>query len=97
MTLDKLIKADADISLEYGAYGCSIQQIDELSDLLNAQAGVLGSELVGAGLGGCVIALIDKNKADSIIDAVNRKYYDKYGYEHGAQIFSASSGSSVLY
>lgn len=95
--LDKLIKADADISLEYGAYGCSTQQIDELSDLLNAQAGVLGSELVGAGLGGCVIALIDKNKADSIIDAVNRKYYDKYGYEHGAQIFSASSGSSVLY
>ena len=95
--LDKLIEGNADISLEYGAYGCSTEQIDELSGLLNAQHGVLGSELVGAGLGGCVIALVEKNKADSIIDAVNRKYYDKYCYEHGAQIFSASSGSSVLY
>ena len=58
---------------------------------------MLGSELVGAGLGGCVVALVEKCKANSIIDTLNKNYYDKYGYEHGAQIFTPASGSGVLF
>ncbi len=95
--LDALIETDADASLQCGAYGCSTEQIDYLCDVLDRTDGVLGSEIVGAGLGGCVIALVEKAKADDIIAVINREYYDKYGYEHTAGVYSASDGSCVIY
>lgn len=95
--LEQLIKDNTPFEMQYGSYKCSTHEIDSLCDLLNATQGVLGSELVGAGLGGCVIALIEKDKANSIIDAVNRGYYDKNSLPHAADVYSASSGSSVIF
>ena len=40
---------------------------------------------------------IEKSKAESIIDVVNRDYYDKYGFTYAANVYSASSGSSVMF
>ena len=96
-TLDELAAENADVALQSGSYGCSTDQIDVLCDLLNGTDGVIGSELVGAGLGGCVIALVEKDKAEEIIKTVNERYYDIYGYEHGANVFTSACGSSVLY
>ncbi len=96
-TLDVLAASNADVAFQCGAYGCSTEQIDGLCDLLNKTDGVLGCELVGAGLGGCVIALVEVGEAKRVIDVVNQQYYDKYGYEHSANVFISSSGSSVLY
>lgn len=95
--LDELIEQNAPFELQSGAYRCSTVEIDALCDLLNETEGVLGSELVGAGLGGCVVALIKKEAADAVIDAVNKGYYDKYGYPHAAQVYSASSGSTIIF
>lgn len=95
--LDKLSKDNADVALQYGAYDCSTPEIDYLCDTLNETDGVLGSELVGAGLGGCVVALVEKAKADSIISVLNEKYYDKYGFDRAANVYSASHGSVVMY
>lgn len=95
--LDRLVAEDADPALQCGAYSCSTEQIDGMCDLLNATDGVLGSEIVGAGLGGCVIALVEKEKAESVIEVLNEHYYDKYGYAHAANVYSASSGSSVIF
>lgn len=95
--LDELIQQNAPFELQCGAYRCSTTQIDELCDLLNRTEGVLGSELVGAGLGGCVVALIRKDAADSVIDVVNKEYYDRFGYPHSAMVYTASHGSSVMF
>ena len=95
--LDELIEKNAPFELQTGAYRCSTVEIDALCDLLNATDGVLGSELVGAGLGGCVVALIQKDAAESVIDAVNKGYYDRLGYPHAAQVYTASPGSSVIF
>lgn len=95
--MEGFAQRDTDIAEVYGAYGCSTPQIDYLSDLLNSTDGVLGSQLAGAGLGGCVVALVEKEKAYSIIDVVNRQYYDKYQIEYGANVFFASAGSSVTF
>ncbi len=95
--LDELEKNNADVAYQYGAYDCSTEKIDYLCDTLNATDGVLGSELVGAGLGGCVIALVEKAKADSIISVINEKYYDKYGFDRAANVYSASHGSVVMF
>lgn len=96
-TLDALAATDADPAMQSGAYGCSTERIDRLCDLLNSTDGVLGSEIVGAGLGGCVIALIEKAKAQSILDRVNREYYDAYGCPHAANVYLPSPGSAVLF
>ena len=95
--LRELEEANADISLECGVYDCSTPEIDYLCDTLNETDGVLGSEIVGAGLGGCVVALVEKAKAESIIEVINEKYYDKYGFDRAANVYSASHGSVVMY
>ena len=95
--LEKLALENADIAFQYGAYDCSIPEIDYMCDMLNNENGVLGSQLIGAGLGGCVIALVEKRKANDVIESLNSKYYDKYNFEHAAQIFTPSPGSCVLF
>jgi len=94
--LKHLADDEADLAFQCGAYACSIPQIDALCDLLDSTPGVLGSELVGAGLGGCIVALVKKDQAAEIIDVLNKKYYAKYGVEPGhANVYQPSQGSSV--
>ena len=96
--LKRLSADDADLAFQCGAYACSVPQIDELCDLLDSTPGVLGSELVGAGLGGCIVALVKKEKAADIIDVLNNKYYAKYGVGPGhANVYQPSEGSSVKF
>lgn len=95
--LDELISRDEDVDLTYGAYACSTEKIDYLCDLLNSCDGVLGSQLVGAGLGGCVVALVEKEKANDIIEIINTDYYDKFNYNRSANIYISSQGSKVYY
>ena len=95
--LKKLAEENAELHQQCGAYGCSTKQIDSLSDLLNATEGVLGSQIIGAGLGGCVVALVEREKSGYVIDVLNKEYYDKHGYEHSAVAYTPSSGSTVLY
>lgn len=95
--LDELIAQNTPFELQGGAYRCSTVEIDALCDLLNSTDGVLGSELVGAGLGGCVVALIKKDAAEKVIEAVNKGYYDRFGYPHAAQVYTASAGSTVIF
>ena len=95
--LQQLAQEQAPLDQQSGVYGCSTPQIDGLCDLLNATDGVLGSQIIGAGLGGCVIALVKKAQAEQIVELLNREYYDLHGYEHSATIYTPSSGSAVLY
>jgi galactokinase len=95
--LDALATEEADPMLQCGAYGCSTPRIDALCDLLNATPGVLGSSLVGAGLGGCIIALIEKQAADSVISVLNTKFHDKEGLPRSAVVYTPSAGSKVIY
>ena len=95
--LEVLALENAPLEQQCGAYSCSTERIDELCDMLNVQEGVLGSQIVGAGLGGCVIALVKKEKSEEVIDILNREYYDKYGYSRSAVTFTPSSGSAVMY
>ena len=57
-----------------GEYECSTPRIDALCDRLNATSGVLGSQLVGAGLGGCVIALVETSVVASLLAALKPEF-----------------------
>lgn len=82
--LDYLIKLpdnnpEKQLFRQPGAYRCSIKETDYLVDLLLRQKGVIGAQLAGAGLGGCVIALVDEKYIKEVVDILYREYYDKYG------------------
>lgn len=76
--------------LGMGEYECSTRKIDALCDRLNATPGVLGSQLVGAGLGGCVIALVKVDCASTVIDGLARDRYSSF-------VCNPARGSSVEY
>ncbi len=79
-----------------GAYACSVPVIDELVDFLLTQDGVMGAELSGAGLGGCIITLVRRDCAEDLLAALKREYYDKNVLPMGAQPYFPVSGSMVF-
>ncbi len=50
----------ADIAELPGDYGCSLPDLDRIVDLARRQPGVEGAQLAGAGLGGCIMVLVQK-------------------------------------
>lgn len=89
--LGELMKASHDGDrLGEGEYECSTKRIDALCDRLNVTSGVLGSQLVGAGLGGCVIALVSNRYADSLVAGLAADGYHAF-------ICRPSEGSRVEY
>ena len=86
-------------ALEYecGAYACSTERIDTMCDLLNSTEGVYGSAIAGAGLGGCVLALVDKNLAGEVLERLNSEFYDRNSLPRSAFVCNPSEGSKVLY
>ncbi len=81
----------------HGAYACSTPRIDGLCDLLNSTPGVYGAQLVGAGLGGCVVALVAKERADAVLETLARDFYGKLGLPPAAFVCVPSAGSGVRY
>ena len=85
------------LQYESGSYACSTPRIDGLCDLLNSTEGVHGSALAGAGLGGCVIVLVDREKTDSVMKRINEDFYDRNGLPRSAFVCNPSDGSKVYY
>ncbi len=58
-----------------GSYRCSLPEIDLMADLANSVPGVVGSQLAGAGLGGCMMVLIRSNAVNELTRVLEEKYY----------------------
>ncbi len=95
--LIKCAETEADIAKQPGAYGCSVPEIDALCDMLDVTDGVLGSQMLGAGLGGCIAVLVEKNKADRVLQKLKSEYYDKHGFPMLAEVYLPCDGSSVKF
>ena len=55
-------------------YEVSCPELDFIVDYLGASEGVLGARMMGAGFGGCVLALIKKEKVNKIFSAIKGEY-----------------------
>ena len=95
--LDDLAARNVNYADAVGAYGCSTPRIDSLCALLDRTPGVLGSELAGAGLGGCVLALVEADRAEAVLDTLAREFYAPLGASPAAFVCAPSSGASVLW
>ena len=96
--LEEMARDGVDLSQVPGGYRCSTQAIDALCRMLDEFPGVLGSQMVGAGLGGCVVALVRKDASLRVVEMLRREYYEKNGLDSGsAHIFVPSSGTAVIF
>jgi N-acetylgalactosamine kinase len=78
-----------------GSYRCSTPALDFLVDAA-LQAGALGAQLSGAGLGGCVMALAHRNDAERIAQQVTDAYAKVLGRKLTWFIAEPCDGAEVL-
>jgi galactokinase len=49
--------------------------VDELVDICDSVDGCLGSQILGAGLGGCIMALVKAEAVESLTQLLLENYY----------------------
>jgi len=57
-------------------YGVSTTEVEQLIDLIRSDPNVLGARLMGGGFGGNILALTTREHADSLIQRVQKHYYE---------------------
>jgi len=73
----------------------STPELDLLVDLL-VEHGAYGARLTGAGFGGCVVALAQRNRADDLVARVLPRYADATGLDPSAFTVRASAGAGAV-
>ena len=79
-----------------GGYGCSIPEIDKMVDIALSVEGVKGAQLSGAGLGGCMMALVHKNSYENLKAKMIRDYYEPSSLEPDMFICRPVAGSGLI-
>jgi galactokinase len=76
-------------------YGVSTPELDLLVEML-VDHGAAGARLTGAGFGGCVVALVQRNHADNIAAKAARSYEAETGREATAFVVHAVDGAGEI-
>jgi galactokinase len=76
-------------------FAVSTPELDLLVDLL-VEHGAIGARLTGAGFGGCVVALVQRNHADDCAARTLAAYRDETGLEPHAFVVRAVDGAGPL-
>ena len=99
---DRARRENARLFRQPGAYDVSCAELDEMVDVAMTVSGVLAAGLVGAGLGGCIAALVHKDhkdqkgQPDAITTAMEEQYYKPHGLPTMVQQCVGVGGSGVL-
>jgi N-acetylgalactosamine kinase len=65
----------AQLDMQPGYYACSTVEIDRMVDSVSEVEGVAGAQIAGAGLGGCIMVLTQKEAVPEVRRALLRGYY----------------------
>jgi galactokinase len=76
-------------------FGVSTPELDTLVDVL-AASGAAGARLTGAGFGGCVVALVQRNHADDVLAKTTLRYLAATGIEPIGFVTRAVDGARVI-
>jgi N-acetylgalactosamine kinase len=86
----------AQLYAQPGAYACSIPEIDSMVDIALQTPGVLGAQISGAGLGGCMMVLAESDARDLVVQRLNELYYEPNDRMPEASAFVPIAGCSAL-
>jgi N-acetylgalactosamine kinase len=87
---------EADLVLQPGAYACSTPEIDWMVDVALQVPGVLGAQILGAGLGGCILVLVREDACNAVQEALTDRYYAPRGLEPEMFVCQPVAGSGVI-
>jgi N-acetylgalactosamine kinase len=79
-----------------GGYNVSLPEIDTLVDIALATEGVIGAGLVGAGMGGCIVAVVEDKRATQLIENMVEQYYGPRNLPARAEIITPVGGLCVM-
>jgi len=79
-----------------GGYNVSLPEIDMLVDIAMAAPGVLGAGLVGAGMGGSIVAVVEDEHARQFIENMAEQYYRPRNLPVGAEIITPVGGLCTM-
>ncbi|HAA74710.1 TPA: hypothetical protein DCE37_06295 [Candidatus Latescibacteria bacterium] len=94
--LDRLISEAHPLSEQAGGYDCSCEELDHLTDIANTVPGCVGAGLTGGGLGGCVLAVVEEDGVDTLVQAVNEQYYGPRNLPNGTLVCSSAEGACLI-
>lgn len=89
-------RVQAELWRQPGAYGCSCEELDRIVDIARTVPGVVGANLTGAGLGGCVVALVHETEVTGLIDELANRYYGPLGLEPSTMVCSSVHGAGRI-
>ena len=77
-------------------YEVSCRELDLLADALNAQPGVLGARMTGAGFGGCVLAVVRRELIAAVTTACGEVYQSATGVQVKWTVTGAGPGAALV-
>lgn len=86
----------SDLALQPGAYACSTPEIDWMVDVALRVPGVLGAQILGAGLGGCILVLVREEACNAVQHALTERYYLPRALSPEMFVCQPVAGSEVI-
>jgi N-acetylgalactosamine kinase len=75
-----------------GGYNVSLPELDTLVDIALATPGVAGAKLVGAGMGGCIVAIVKSGHTGEVIEDMAERYYRPRNLPPSAEVVTPVGG-----
>lgn len=75
-------------------YQVSREELDQMVEIAQAEAGCYGARMTGGGFGGCAVALVEADQVEDFEYNVARKYLRQTGLEPKIYLTRASDGTS---
>lgn len=72
-------------------YGISCPELDALTDIARC-SGALGARLTGAGFGGCIVAICQKEETPRVLAGIEKHYYGKWLDENRPDLADGATG-----
>jgi galactokinase len=79
-----------------GGYNVSVPELDMLVDIALATPGVVGTGLVGAGMGGSIVVAVKDEYAQQVIENLAEQYYRPRNLEVAAEVVTAVGGLCTI-
>ena len=84
------------IIYQSGGYACSTKEIDMIVDISRTVPGVVGAQISGAGLGGCVMIMVENGAVENLLKKLKIEYYAPHGLDNGLSVCIPVKGSGLL-
>jgi N-acetylgalactosamine kinase len=86
----------AQLQWQPGSYHCSLTEIDRMVHISMQTEGVVGAQLAGAGLGGCMMVLAHRDAVSNLIHNLTERYYTPHANPPTVLICHPVAGSDIL-